>query len=294
MVHTGATPVVARYQRHDICVDWFSTPEASANGLSWEFEIPSCEELPGYLDTYCPDGAQPLAPWWRSVEQAGGSWGPWRLAGDYTCPVDPLPPAIFAAWEQMVIDPSHVAFYPDNGWAIAGFGIVPEIVEDPQAEQVTVLGTDVILRATPTGYSWSTSDDTALSIGATGKGTEDNALKFARNQHRATISVTTTWEGHYSLDGGTTWREAPGEATTASAPVEIHVLAPRVRLVDCDLEGRCGSGRAAPKSTFTLTDPDADGIDNHTIPSDQIEDYLDTRERDRTWRKSERVDLTDR
>lgn len=147
----------------------------------------------------------------------------------------------------------------------------------------------MVLRATPTQFTWTTPDGTEHTTTETG-GYETGAapITFERREHRTALTLTTTWEGHYSLNGGTTWTVAPGTATTTSAPTSIHIYNPRARLVDCDSTGHCTHGKPATTTGPTLTDPDNDGIDNHTIPDDHINAYLDTRNKDRAWTSTER------
>ncbi|MFW7414133.1 hypothetical protein [Demequina sp. SO4-18] len=190
----------------------------------------------------------------------------------------------------MDITPTSYTTQPATGWAIASMGVIPIASTDPQTNAVTVLGTTVLLRATPTGFAWSTSDGTEITTSGAnaGDGSGAQPLTFERREHRAELTLTTTWTGHYSLNGGATWAEAPGTATTTSASTSIHIFNPRVQLVDCDTTGDCSTGSTPGQQTSTLTDPDGDGIDNHLIPDHAIDAYLDARANGHKWSSRER------
>ncbi|WP_084104791.1 hypothetical protein [Demequina sp. NBRC 110056] len=183
----------------------------------------------------------------------------------------------------MPIEATDISYTPNLGWAIARLGITPALDASPQHQQTSVLGTPVILRATPVEFAWTTSDGTGVTHASTaGTATNDSSadalvtITFHPAEHRVQLGLATTWEGHYSLDDGATWQPAPGTATTTSAQQSVHVFNPRARLVDCDTTGTCASTATTTATTnpATITDPDADGIDNHIVPDEDIDAYL--------------------
>ncbi|WP_203652838.1 hypothetical protein [Demequina activiva] len=270
-------------------MDWYSDRAGGMQRYSqWDGAIPSCDEVYVPPTDPCP-GQTPLDPLWvsRVIDPDIPFYGPWQQITGYECPADPLLPAIIAAWQQMAIAPQPISITPDYGWAIAGLGVSTAIDDAPQTASVTILGTPVMLRATPIDTAWTVTE---LGTGQATATIETNAqtVTFERREHRVQLGVTTTWEGHYSLDGGGTWLAAPGTATTTTPPQSLHVFNPRARLVNCDTTGTCLSGGSSD-NPFTLTDPDADGIDNHLIPDHRIGAYLDARANDRTWTDSERT-----
>ncbi|MFW2513716.1 hypothetical protein ACNI3K_08040 [Demequina sp. SO4-13] len=241
-------------------------------------------------DLDCPAGSSVIPPLWVSRHLGGGAYGPWTQITGYNCGADLLPAAIASAWRAMHITPTTYTTQPASGWAIASMGVIPVASAEPQTNAVTALGTPVLLRATPTNFTWTTSDgtDVTTSVAGDGYGSGAQPLTFDRREYRAQLALTTTWTGHYSLNGGATWAEAPGTATTTSATTSIHVFNPRVQLVDCDTSGDCATGASAGRTAATLTDPDADGIDNHLIPDHAINAYLEVRADGQKWTSSER------
>ncbi len=268
-----------RWQRAPMCTGWGMTGE-DPHGASIEFfgAVPTCSDA-GAIEpgVECGDGEALQEPLWRSDPDENGTYGSWIRVSGYTCTADPLHAAAINAWDAMVITPSSYQLQPDTGWATTqdGFYAVPDTT--PQVSTVNLAGTDVTLRATPVTWTWSDSDGDTHVEHRPNRGYESGAepFTFTAGERRLQWNLTTTWSGTYSLDGGVTWVDAPGTATTTSEPRSIHLYSPRARLVDCDTYGRCTSGNAAPRGPVpTVTDPDADGIDNFTVPDDQISAYL--------------------
>ena len=291
---TSGAGVADRWQRHAVCLEWYTEEVGGVRFAgSWEGEIPSCVTQMEPPDN-CPDGQVALMPWWRSQALAGGTFGPWVQVGGYQCASDLIYAQVAVEWAQMPITPTDYRLEPATGWAIAELGVNPIADGTPQTMDTTILGTPVIIRAVPVSYTWSGDDGTNVTLMSPGKPYADGGTPFSlpKHQHRATLTLTTTWRGEYSINGGASWSDAPGTATTTSASTTLHVYHPHTHLVDCDLNGNCLSGKQAPKNPSTLLDPDGDGIDNFLIPDAHINDYLNAREQDKTWSNPERKTIT--
>jgi len=288
----GNYGVADRWVRHAVCLedltstDWRSEPLYYPGETIHDCSIPVTPPM-------CPDGQMPLAPWWVSRVQPDGSYAPWTRASGYQCAADLIYAQVAQAWATMPITPTTYSIQPATGWAIAELGVIPIADPTPQTMDVVIIGTPVIIRAVPTSYTWSVDDGSAWTTTDPGKPYDQggHAIGLARSEHRAAMTLTTTWRGEYSTDGGATWADAPGTATTTSGTVTFHVYNPHTHLVDCDVNGYCASGNSAPAIPKTLLDPDADGIDNYLIPDNQIDAYLDARDAGRTWTDTARKDL---
>lgn len=286
--------VADRWQRHAVCVEWYTEEVGGVRFAgSWEGEIPSCVTQMEPPDN-CPDGQVALMPWWRSQALADGTFGPWVQVGGYQCASDLIYAQVAVEWAQMPITPTDYRLEPATGWAIAELGVNPIADGTPQTMDTTILGTPVIIRAVPVSFTWSGDDGTNVTLMSPGKPYADGGTPFSlpKHQHRATLTLTTTWRGEYSINGGASWSDAPGTATTTSASTTLHVYNPHTHLVDCDLNGNCLSGKQAPKNPRTLLDPDGDGIDNFLIPDHLIDDYLSARDGGDTWSNPQRKTIT--
>ncbi|WP_144018517.1 hypothetical protein [Demequina sp. NBRC 110051] len=273
-----------RYQRHEVCLEWLSGGvDRGDEELIVQGPLTDCTAGTSAppLNT-CAPGETVRPPLFRSELQDDGSYGPWIRMGSYGCDTDALYAAAIDAWRSMDITPSGYEIQPDAGYAISSLGIVPIAEGGPQTRTVTLLGANVQLRATPQNFTWSTSDGdswTTTSPGTTYANGGEPYL-FDPGERRIQLTLATEWTGEFSLNGGSTWIDAPGTATTTSDTTSIHIYSPRSRLVDCDLNGNCGSNQSATSADApTVLDPDGDGIDNYTVSDAQIADYLAARER---------------
>jgi hypothetical protein len=238
----------------------------------------------------CPDGAVPLDPWWVN-RFVGGVHRGWELASGYQCGSDLLLAQVEQAWATMPIAPNTYDVQPAGGYAVAELGVNLIVDTDPRTMNVTLMGTPVIIRAVPTQYTWTNTDGTTWTSTTPGKPYDQGGEPFTfprRPEHRTTFTLTTTWRGEFSTNGGTTWRDAPGTATTTSNSTTVHVYNPHAHRVDCDLNGNCINGTQDAGNQKTAYDPDGDGILNYLIPDDKIDDYLAARDQDRTWTDPER------
>jgi|GEM_PF-398126 len=284
-----------RWQRHAICAEWVTFTHVGVLGAthiqsSWSPSIPACTGEPFLPLAACPDGSVPLDPWWVSRETAG-VYGPWEMTGSAQCAADLLLAQVERAWATMPIAPNTYQVQPATGYAIAELGVNLAVDTNPRQIAVTLMGTPLTIRAVATQYSWSNTDGTSWTSTTPGKTYEQGGEPFTfprTAEHRTTFTLTTTWRGEYSTNGGVTWRDAPGTATTTSTSTTVHVYNPHTHLVDCDLNGNCVSGSQGGGNQKTILDPDGDGIDNYLIPDNQIDDYLATRDADHTWTHTER------
>jgi len=281
-----------RWQRHAVCREWITVEMTGVMfGGVWDGAIPDCAGDVLLPAVPCADGEVALEPWWVSRTQGDGTYGPWSQVSSFQCTGDLIYAQVANAWETMPIVPNTYQVQPSTGYAIAELGVNLVVDMNPRTLGVTLMGTPVTIRAVPTQYSWSNTDGTAWTSTTAGKTYEQGGEPFTfprTAEHRTTFTLTTTWRGEYSTNGGATWRDAPGTATTTSTSTSVHVYNPHTHLVDCDLNGNCINGSPGGGDQKTILDPDGDGIDNYLIPDNQIGDYLATRDADHTWTHTER------
>jgi len=285
--NTAGSSLGDRWQRHDVCREWI-TVELTGQmfGGVWNDSIPGCAGEVVMPAVSCPDGQAFLAPWWVSKQAADGSFGPWTQAGHYECAADILLAQVEAAWASMPIAANTYGVQPGAGYAIAEMGVILAVDTTPRTIDVTLMGTPVTIRAVANQYTWTNTDGTTWTSTTPGKTYEEGGEPFTFPrvpEHRTAFTLTTTWRGEFTTNGGATWRDAPGTATTTSTSTTVHVYNPHSHIVDCDLNGNCINGSQGGGDQKTILDPDGDGIDNYLIPDDKIDDYLAIRDEDRTW-----------
>jgi len=268
-----------RWVRHGSCGQWLSEVAGSGRPVGiFTGDVPVCAVDVPAPEGYCGDGEVVLEPWWRSQALAGGRFGPWSQSGTYECGADALIALIEQEWARMPITASTYVLEPATGWAIAELGVNPIVDVSAQTMSTQLLGRSVLIRALPTRFGWGADDGTWWLTTDGGRPYSEGGVPFglAKYEHRTSVNLTTWWRGEYSLDGGVSWKDAPGVATTTSVPTRVHVYNPHTHGVDCDLAGSCLSGNSAVVQRQTLLDPDGDGIDNYLVPDNQIDAYLRT------------------
>ncbi len=279
-----------KWVRHEICEGMkFTSAEI------FEMAIPDCgPDSPAITPPVtCPANEAPLNPWWVN-RFVGGAYRGWELASGYQCTTDLLLAQVAQAWATMPIAPNTYVVQPGDGYAVAELGVNLAVDTNPRTMNATLLGTPVIIRAIATQYTWTNTDGTTWSSANPGKPYEQGGTPFTfplRPEHRTTFTLTTTWRGEFSINGGATWRDAPGTATTTSTSTTVHVYNPHAHRVDCDLDGNCVSGTPGAGNQKTLFDPDGDGIDNYLIPDSKIDAYLAAREAGATWTDTARKSI---
>ncbi|UPU89473.1 hypothetical protein LGT36_005975 [Demequina sp. TMPB413] len=281
-----------RWMRHELCREWF-TVELTGEMFPgvWDDEIPECATVLPPPPNFCPDGEVALAPWWVSRHLGDGVYGPWRQTGGHQCTSDILYTQVAQAWASMPIAPNTYDVQPEGGYAVAELGVNLIVDTNPRTMDVTLLGTPVTIRAVPTLYTWTNTDGTVWTSTDPGKPYADGGEPFTfprTPEHRTTFTLTTTWRGEFTTNGGATWRDAPGTATTTSGATTVHVYNPHTHRVDCDLDGNCVNGTQGGGNQKTVFDPDGDGILNYQIPDNKIDDYLTTRDAEKKWTDPER------
>ncbi len=99
----------------------------------------------------------------------------------------------------------------------------------PVRESITLLGHDIDVEATPTGYTWHHGDGTSRTTTRPGRPypAKDVTHTYQRTAERVSIRVDTTYTVRYRVDGGA-WTPLgqPLTATGAATPLQVTEAAP--------------------------------------------------------------------
>lgn len=217
----------------------------------------------------CEDGEYALDALWVQRVQADGSYGdPEQLTDDECITPADLATEARREFKTMKIT-APVATVQGNPPMIVNVHYPAYTTAAPQDRTVTLLGVPVVIRAEPTEFTWN-FDDPHSSAGTTltttdpgrpwreGDPTPDEswvghtysrlgtpgqdagtAVDDKGNTYRTgvTVSLTTTWQGRFRVQGTSTWTDIPGAITTTSTTDPTTVTEARTRLVCDDLEG---------------------------------------------------------
>ncbi|WP_156159053.1 hypothetical protein [Demequina gelatinilytica] len=224
---TSSTAPVVEYLRMAECT----------NGSPLESEG-ACSTTAGDSVT-CADGMDPLLPLWSRTLQADGTWGAWTMETGLGCPSQSdLLELIRHEWTQLHITAPPVSIQPGTGTVVATLPTVAFADAAPLTHGATLLGADVTIRATPTTYLWDWGDGDTTTTTDPGAPYPDDTVSHAytRAADAATITLHTTWTGHYRIGAGA-WTAFETTLTTDSTPIPLTVTHPRTRLVDGPLAG---------------------------------------------------------
>ncbi|MDC7120205.1 hypothetical protein OMK64_01490 [Cellulomonas fimi] len=183
----------------------------------------------------CVDGP-PLLPLWRQERaDAAQPWPElWTLAFGYSCPEDAVPTMTAADFRRLPLAAPVLRLQPDRGWVLVNKETI--VMTDPaeQTLRTDLLGYGVDVVATPASYRYDFGDGSAdLVTTSPGHAWPDHdTFHFYERLGTVQVTLTTTWQGRYRVDGTTVWRDVNGTATTATTSAPFTVEERRSRLVD--------------------------------------------------------------
>ncbi|MFC7025109.1 PKD domain-containing protein [Promicromonospora thailandica] len=204
----------------------------------------SCDEghRLAYTGIECEDDERAVGALFEQRREAGG-WSRAALVEDESCLAErreqiDIPAAAARAFQEMQIEPSRLSVQPPDGWTLVNVDTIAYTEAEHRTVSTELFGIPVDIRAVPSSYSWDFGDQSApLRTSDPGAPYPAHSISHAYTKAgSATISLTTTWHGQFRVAGDPTWRDVPGEATTASSSGSLDILEARARLVE-DLYG---------------------------------------------------------
>jgi hypothetical protein len=210
-----------------------------------------CLDFIGGSVVPCPDGRQPADPLIRrtagsSNSTAGARWklvdgGGCATPGVAAAPGAPpvvvkvdLGPAVASAFQELPLAPSLLTVQPPSGWTLVNIDNFAFSDGAGQTLSANVLGTAVLIRATPVSYAWDFGDGSAPLVTSYPGAAYPHATIAHKYLAEGThlIVLTTTWRADYRVAGSATWKPVSGTATTSSSSAPLTVYEARSRLVD--------------------------------------------------------------
>jgi len=236
--------------------DIATAPGACDNGKTGFVTDPDCDDLW-------------LAPLWVQRLRNNGTYDQPEKIDDGQC----ITPADIAAqarreFRTMKI-PTPKATLQGNPPMVVNVHYPAYTSAAPQERQVELLTVPVVIRADPAEFTWDFDDPystggTTLTTTDPGRpwhtgdplpdttwvghtytrlgtpGTDPGTLEDEHgNAYRTdvTVSLTTTWQGRFRVQGSSTWTTIPDTLTTTSTTTPTTVTEARTRLVCDDLDG---------------------------------------------------------
>jgi hypothetical protein len=161
----------------------------------------------------------------------GTGVGPWlnviRTCVDITALNPPPSPGEVFRYFQTLPLPRLDTQQQPPGNALVGLPVVFH-TDGPTTQTFTVdiRGFTVDIVATASGFTWHTGDGTDLTSTGPGAPYPDHSVSHDYRSGTYTASLTTTWSGTFSVDGGAS-ADVPGTTTTDGPPVTFDVLEAR-------------------------------------------------------------------
>lgn len=185
----------------------------------------------------CEDGSTALEPLFRRpTDPATGLFtGPWEQVDDGGCAEDPPVAVTLSAedFRRLPLTASTPSYQPADGRGLVNMPLIVYTDPSPQLLPTTVLGTPVVVRATPVQYTWDFGDGSPpLGTGDPGAPYPDHTVSHpygAPGQY--SVHLTTTWRGEFQVIGTGPWLPVQGTATTTSPAFTTTVEEAVPRLV---------------------------------------------------------------
>jgi hypothetical protein len=169
------------------------------------------------VDGFDPSGSPP-----------GTAVGPWLPLGRSCVDITdlnppPSPAEVFRYFQELPLPDLPTQQQPP-GNALAGLPVV-FYTDGPTTQTFTVdiRGFTVDIVATASAFTWDTGDGTVLTTDDPGAPYPDHTISHDYRSGTYTASLTTTWSGTFSVDGGAT-ADVPGTTTTEGPPATFTVL----------------------------------------------------------------------
>jgi hypothetical protein len=180
--------------------------------------------------------------YWRfsAVRSPDGALSPWSPAGSVCLRRDQVPAAAVPAFtaadlRRLPLPASTVRVQPADRPALVQVPTNLYATDRPATFRVTLLGTPVLVRATPVAWSWSYGDGDRATFTVRGGPYPD--LTTAHTYTRPgtfPVTLTTTWTGTYAVSGGPPV-PIDGTATVTTPPTTVTAVATRAELVAAPL-----------------------------------------------------------
>ncbi|MFD1946485.1 PKD domain-containing protein [Nocardioides aestuarii] len=136
------------------------------------------------------------------------------------------------AFERLSWPTSELQLQPPDGQTLINFDT--NFFTDntaPTTRSVTLLGQQVEIEATPSGYTWDFGDGASRTTSSPGAAYPDlDVTHEYASEGRVSPSVATTYQGRYRINGGG-WQQIPGTLTLPGEPEALRVRSASPRLV---------------------------------------------------------------
>lgn len=147
------------------------------------------------------------------------------------CPQDPTEnntPVVTVSLEdfqRLPLKGSGITVHPDVEYYYVNLPVRFYSENTPQVLSTEILGTQVLVEATPSSYVWDygNGESSGPLLPAARPRFSGRVEYTYKKSTYYDIGLTTSWTGRYSTDGGVTWQTIPGTATTTETFEQLPI-----------------------------------------------------------------------
>lgn len=220
--------------RERMVCDEATEPEA---GSGWELVKPSdpSEDLPALLrgsssNLDCP-----------GVFLHHAATGSLTKVGDGCAPEGQAPVIttgmIMNRFRNTPIPTPQIVVQPPGGKTLVNFETIFRTEADEFTESFRLLGQRIVLRISPSSFTWRPGDGTSFTTATPGIAFEEGRSMddYVSHMYQAATlvhpRVDVTWGAEFRVGGGA-WRSVPGTVTKQGTPADLRVVEGKPVLVD--------------------------------------------------------------
>ncbi len=193
-------------------------------------ETGSCEGQIATMRLTCPDDFVVQNHTVITYDLASGEELSRRYMPGY-CPQDPVEnntPVVRVSLEdfqRLPLKGSGITVHPDVEYYYVNLPVRFYSENTPQVLSTEILGTRVLVEATPSSYVWhyGNGESSGPLLPAARPRFSGRVEYTYKKSTYYDIGLTTSWTGRYSTDGGVTWQTIPGTATTTETYEQLPV-----------------------------------------------------------------------
>ncbi len=216
-----------------------STSQSSTQVTTREEYVPGCHGLVATYEcedqfqqaqTQCPEEFISQHYTVITYDLASGEELSRRYMPGY-CPQDPTEnntPVVTVSLEdfqRLPLKGSGITVHPDVEYYYVNLPVRFYSENTPQVLSTDILGTHVLVEATPSSYVWDygNGESSGPLLPAARPRFSGRVEYTYKKSTYYDIGLTTSWTGRYSTDGGVTWQTIPGTATTTETYEQLPV-----------------------------------------------------------------------
>lgn len=140
-------------------------------------------------------------------------------------PVQVTSEMVLREFQVLPLAGSGIMFQPQDGRPVINLPFIVQSSAAPQLLRTTILGTSVLIEATPSQFVWDYGDGSEPYVTTDpNKRYPDHAYEHTYTKRGpVTVSLSTTWRGRFQVAGGA-WQTIPGRVTTNESSNAITVI----------------------------------------------------------------------